>query len=269
MNKWVEKSINISKSNFYLDNLLEIYPPDEIDRGLFINDKVSNLRKFFQEKQRKELLRELILLKRRGFKFPLENSYISFLSHYNGAIDKNPKIVKIITDEIFKNKLQAPKKASRRIGPMFRKWLERKFKFVDHDPFKKNKGLIFLKGDDKQLREYAEKELSCDLGELSKGLDFLAKIKNIHLIGTAKFITDFGGSQGNQFYEAIRFIKETKCPENVIKIAVMDGVAWLESTSKKGRKMQNILINLENDKFCLSALLLKYFIKEENKKLNK
>jgi len=76
-------------------------------------------------------------------------------------------------------------------------------------------------------------------------------------IGTAKFITDFGGSQGNQFMEAIRFIKETKSPSNIIRVAVIDGVAYL------GGKMKATLEKLSKEEFCFSALLLDEFINRQ------
>lgn len=272
MNKWVKRSIILSKNNFYLDNLLEIYPPDEIKRKAVIEEENSVLEKVFAKKDRKEILRELIRLKGRGFKFPIENSYVSFLCHYMEAIDKNPKLVNFITEQILKmrysqlkGRLETPKKASRRIGPMFQKWLKKKFKFADYEnSFSTgNDRAIFLNGNDKNLKDCAEKVLECRLSKFGKGIDFIGKIQDRYIIGTAKFITDFGGSQDNQFYEAIRFIKETKCPKNVIKIAIIDGVAWLESPGKKGRKMQNILKNLGSNEFCLSALLLNKFINEE------
>ncbi|MGC9070688.1 MAG: hypothetical protein ACP5IO_05195 [Elusimicrobiales bacterium] len=75
-------------------------------------------------------------------------------------------------------------------------------------------------------------------------------------IGTAKFITDFGGSQDNQFKEAVSLVKETRCPSRVIKLAIIDGVAWL------GGEMRTTLENLKNEEFCLSALLLEEFIKK-------
>lgn len=37
MNKWVQKSIKLAKSEFYLDKLLEIYPPEEISREKILN----------------------------------------------------------------------------------------------------------------------------------------------------------------------------------------------------------------------------------------
>jgi hypothetical protein len=270
MNKWVEKSINLAKSEFYLDRLMEIYPPDEISREKNVDKESPILKQLFEKKSCLQLIKELIRLKKLGFKFPIENPYISFLTHFEDAIDKNPMTVKKICEKLFemnyeelKEKLEAPKKASRRIGPMFRTWLKNHFKFLDFDDFiKTDDEIIFLNGGDKYLKEYAIKELNCKFKELSKGLDFLVKIKqNKYIIGTAKFITDFGGSQDNQFKEAISLVKETRCPLNVIKVAVIDGVAWL------GGEMKSTLEKLKEDEFCFSALLLEEFIKKFAKKL--
>jgi len=264
MNKWVQKSINLAKSKFYLDKLLEIYPPDEIDRGKVIEEESVVLKKLFREKNCTKLIKELIRLKKRGFKFPIENPYISFLTYYEDAINKNPKTIKKICDKLFemdyielKEKLEAPKKASRRIGPMFKIWLKNKFCFLGADKFQKTYDkIVFLNGGDKFLKEYAKKKLKCNFRELSKGLDFVAKIHNKHIIGTTKFITDFGGSQDNQFKEAISLVKETQCPSNIVKVAIVDGVAWL------GGEMKSTLERLKKNEFCLSALLLKEFIKK-------
>lgn len=241
---------------------MEIYPPDEISRGKIIEKESPRLKKLFQKKNCFNLIKELIRLKKRGFKFPIENPYISFLSYYEDAIDKNPMTIKKICNKLFemnydelKEKLEAPKKASRRIGPMFKVWLKSRFNFLDIDEFSKTNDTSFLNGGDKFLKEYAKRELKGKFRELSKGLDFVAKINKKHIIGTAKFITDFGGSQDNQFKEAISLIKETQCPKNIIKIAIIDGVAWL------GGEMKLTLKKLKNNEFCFSALLLEEFIK--------
>ncbi len=263
MNKWVQESINLAKSKFYLDGLMEVYPPDEISRGKVIEEASPMLRLLFREKDCVKLVKELIRLKKRGFKFPMENPYIGFLTHCEDAIDKNPMTIRKICDKLFemnydelKAKLEAPKKASRRIGPMFRTWLKNKFDFLNIDEFLEvNDKVVFLNGGDKFLKEYVRKELECKFRELSKGLDFVAKIyESRYMIGTAKFITDFGGSQDNQFKEAVSLVKETKCPSNVIKVAIIDGVAWL------GGEMKLTLENLKKDEFCFSALLLEEFL---------
>ena len=264
MNKWVQKSANLAKSKYYLDKLLAIYPQEEISRGKILEEESLELKQLFQEKKCITLVKELIRLKKRGFKFPIENPYIGFLSHYEKAINNNPITIKTICQKLFemkytelREKLESPKKASRRIGPMFKIWLKSKFNFFNMETFKKSKGIAFLIGGDKTLKEYAVGELKCKFRELSKGLDFVGKIGNIYIIGTAKFITDFGGSQDNQFKEAISLMKETQCPSNVIKVAVVDGVAWLVG------EMKSTLERLKNNEFCFSALLLEEFIKEQ------
>lgn len=263
MNEWIKKSISLAKSNFYLDKLLEVYPPDEISRGKIVEEASPALRQLFQNRDSVNLVKELIRLKKKGFKFPIEHPYISFLSHYEDAIYKNPETIRKICDKLFemnyeelKERLEAPKKPSRRIGPMFRRWLKNKFNFLVLEKFKKSRGLSFLEGGDTLLKNYAKNELKCQFTKLSKGLDFIVKSNDKYLIGTAKFITDFGGSQDNQFMEAIRLIKETKCPPNIIKVAVVDGVAYL------GGKMKSTLQELKNNEFCFSALLLDEFIKK-------
>ncbi len=264
MNKWVQKSANLAKGKYYLDKLLEIYPPDEISREKILKEESLFLEYLFKEKKCVNLIKELIRLKKQGFKFPIENPYISFLTYYEDAIYKNPMTVKKICDKLFemsynelKLRLESPKKASRRIGPMFKIWLKHKFNFYEIDEFKKATGIAFLNGSDKFLKKYAESQLKCKFKELSKGLDFIAKVESKYIIGTAKFITDFGGSQDNQFKEAIIFIKETDSPSNVIKVAVIDGVAWLDG------RMKQILEKLKSTEFCFSVLLLEEFIKEQ------
>ncbi|MEN3038224.1 MAG: hypothetical protein ABDI07_03575 [Candidatus Kryptonium sp.] len=272
MNKWVRKSIELAKSENYLDRLLIIYPPDEVSRRKTSDMELQKLKEFFQRGECKNLIRELIKLKKeKNLKFPVEHPYIGFLTHYEDAIDKNPKTVQKICDKLLemsfnqlKEKLEVPKKPSRRMGTMFKIWLKNEFQenflfLTDIREFENRKGKCFLYKDDKFLKNYAKEKLGCRFSRLSKGLDFIGKIENTYIIGTAKFITDFGGSQDNQFNEAISFLKETKSSSNVnvIKIAIIDGVPWL----MRG-KMGKILKSLAKAEFCFSALLLKEFFEK-------
>jgi hypothetical protein len=264
MNKWVSQSIKLAKGNFYLDKLLNIYPLNEVSRELIVEEESPELKTLLETRDCFALIKELIRLKKLGFKFPIDNPYISFLSHYKEAIEKNPKTVKVICESLYKmdyrilkERLEAPKRASRRIGPMFRNWLKRKFEFVSIESFANAKETVFLDGGDRALKVYAEKQLGCNLGELSKGLDFVAKVGSKYVIGTAKFITDFGGSQDNQFFEAIRFVQEVGIPTNIVKIAIIDGVAWLD-----GKMLDLLKKEFKNNEICLSALLLKDFLIE-------
>ena len=265
MSEWIKKSIKLAFGEFYLDNLLEIYPPYEISRGLVVDEETGKLKEFYNSQKLDEFLKELIRLKKKGFKFPIDHPYISFLSYFDAAIENNPKTVKEICKVLFKieyddlkQKLEAPKKASRKMGPMFRNWLVKSFHFANSEDIKKSSNITFLKGSNAVLKEFAEQELKCKFGELSKGLDFIAKVKNNYLVGTAKFLTDFGGTQYNQFYEAIRFLRESAVPQNVKKVAVIDGVAWLGKNSRMAKVIQKI----KDNEFCFSVLLLRDFLNE-------
>ncbi|MCS7123332.1 MAG: hypothetical protein RMJ17_02040 [Candidatus Aenigmarchaeota archaeon] len=269
MNNWVKKSIKLVQNYQYLDKLLEIYPPEEIERDKLNNEDLFLLEQFFKNKDNINLIKKLIELKKKKFKFPIEHPYIGFLTHCEDAIEKNPKTIQKISDKLFqmnfnqlKEKLEAPKKASRRIGPMFKNWLKSKFNFLPLKEFENSLGLVFLEGNDEILKRYATQKLKCRFSKLSKGLDFIAKFKNKYLIGTAKFITDFGGSQDNQFIEAIRLIQTTYHPNNVIIAAIIDGVAWLKGKKikKKKKSMREILEKLKKDEFCFTALLLEDFL---------
>jgi len=74
------------------------------------------------------------------------------------------------------------------------------------------------------------------------------------ILGEAKFITDFGGSQNNQLREALE-VASLK-GENFSGIAVLDGVVWLGDNSYL-RQIEQF------GGVALSALLLKDFILEE------
>jgi len=77
------------------------------------------------------------------------------------------------------------------------------------------------------------------------------------ILGEAKFITDFGGSQNNQLGEALE-VASLK-GENFSGIAVLDGVVWLGDNSYL-RQIEQF------GGVALSALLLKDFILEEKDK---
>lgn len=263
MNKWVKESIKLVRGDYYLDRLMEIYPPEYISRGALDTKIIQNLRQFYEERKCKELIYEIIQLMDKKFKFPIDHPYIGFLLYDRKAIDRNPETTKQICKILFKMKfneikqrLEAPKSASRRIGPMFRNWIRNNFKILDINDFEKSTDFAFLNGSDKTLKKYAKENLGCKFQELAKGLDFVARYRRQFIIGTAKFITRSGGSQTNQFYEALRLIKETVSSSNVLRIAVIDGIAWLDHTMLKRLK------TIGQNEYALSGLLLKQFINE-------
>lgn len=91
-----------------------------------------------------------------------------------------------------------------------------------------------------------------DIRNLRKGIDFILKIKNKFILGEAKFLTDYGGTQNNQFNDAIRVAKISR--GNVMGIAVLDGIVWFESNQYMHRTIKSF------EGIALSALLLEEFI---------
>ena len=86
-----------------------------------------------------------------------------------------------------------------------------------------------------------------------KGLDFLARFNGRYIIGEAKFISDEGGHQNDQFLDAMATL-QTPLNENVIPVAILDGVLYIRSRKKMYRDITS------NDKNVMSALLLRNFL---------
>ncbi|MEW6557027.1 MAG: hypothetical protein AB1349_06705 [Elusimicrobiota bacterium] len=55
MNSWIKKSIELTTGQFYLDNLLEIYPPYETSRGLSVDKETQKLKNFYDYRPEKRL----------------------------------------------------------------------------------------------------------------------------------------------------------------------------------------------------------------------
>lgn len=88
----------------------------------------------------------------------------------------------------------------------------------------------------------------------NKGLDFIAYFNGKYVIGEAKFISDFGGHQNDQFVDAMATIESELNDRSVIKIGIIDGVPYIRNKGKLFRD----LINTEHN--IMSALVLKDFL---------
>ncbi|MGQ9798881.1 MAG: hypothetical protein ACUVRG_06255 [Ignavibacterium sp.] len=121
------------------------------------------------------------------------------------------------------------------------------------DNFKDYSGLAFLEGSDEKLKKFAIEELN--IRNLKKGIDFILKTENKFILGEAKFLTDYGGTQNHQFRDAISVASIIK--NNVIGIAILDGIVWFRSDAYMHRTVKSL------DGTALSALLLEKFIKEQ------
>jgi len=272
MNKWVNKSIKLANSRGYLDKLMEIYSIDQvIPRKISLEEK-KIIKKALKRGNKKELISILLDFK----KFPIDDPYIGFLRKNRKALKLNPKTISRIGKKLLSMSLgeilvgvSKPKSPSRQLGQMFRKWIYRKigYPILSKEDFLKYQGIAILDGGDAALKKFAKDKLGY---RGQKGLDIVLKTKHRFIIGEAKFITASGGGQDKGFRETIAFIKRNRT--ETLRIAILDGVVWLASDKTKMKKKKKLnlydtVINLGNDKIALSALLLKDFIKEENKKI--
>ena len=259
MNKWIKKSIKLANSNGYLDRLFEIYPTNlGISRNL-PQDLIDKFKKDFNRKNKIESIKDLLKFP----KFPIDDPYIASLRRHPVLFYKNPKTIKRISKKLFALDLDTilelsavPKKPSRQLGHVFDDWLKKVgIRFLKEGKFKNYKRTCFLTGGNKSLKNFATKELK--IKGLKKGLDFILKIKNKYIIGEAKFLTDYGGTQNNQFRDAISVAKIKK--DNVSGVAVIDGIVWFESNAYMHKSVKSLR------GVALSALYLKDFIKDLSK----
>lgn len=84
--------------------------------------------------------------------------------------------------------------------------------------------------------------------------NLIIKVKNKFVLIEAKFLTDYGGTQNNQFDNALKITKIRG--RNYESIAILDGIVWFNSNNYMNKKIRNFNNN------ALSALLLKEFIKK-------
>jgi len=255
MNKWIQKSIKLANSQGYLDRLFEIYPIETGDPRQIPETLKKEIQKAFRDKNKVELIKKLLKLP----KFPLDDPYIASIRRYPFLLQKNPETIERITRKLFSMDVEtildlgsSPKSPSRQLGHSFKRWLRTlNYPFLNKDEFINYEGVAFLVGSDKKLKQFTVEELG--VRELRKGIDFVLKTKNKFILGEAKFLTDYGGTQNNQFRDAISVAKIKR--GKIVGIAVLDGIVWFESNAYMHRTVKSI------DGIALSALLLEKFIK--------
>jgi len=255
MNKWVEKSIKLANSKSYLDNLFEVYPVVfNLDRN--ISDELrTNTQTAFERKNKKELIKELLKFP----KFPIDDPYVASIRRHPHLLDKNPETIKRIGSRLLSIGMEnimklatKPKSSSRQFGNAFQNWLSSsEYPILPPEKFKKYNEASFLRGSDNELKKFAKNVLK--IRKLDRRPDFILKTKNKFILGEAKFLTDFGGTQNNQFDNALKITKIKG--KNYESIAVLDSIVWFESNNYMNKKIKKFKNN------ALSALLLKEFIK--------
>lgn len=257
LNPWIEMSIEYASQRSYLDDLFHVYPtiPEgirDIDDGLW-----KDIEKAFEKRNNVSLLESLLKLDL----FPIKDSYVAYLKRDKRALKRNPattdrlagRLYEMGLEEIF-SRSSEPKETNRQIGPLFKRWLNKKSLGVPPlklDEFLKAKGNAVLDASDAEMMAFAREHLNY---KHNKGLDFIGRFNGKYVIGEAKFLTDFGGHQNAQFNDAITTMKARGV--KAITVAILDGVLYIEG---KNKMYKDITGRLRNDNI-MSALVLREFL---------
>lgn len=257
MNHWTDLSIQFANQRNYLDELFTVYPlaPDLVRE--LNKDDWKRVEQAFGNRNDVELVRSLLAL---GL-FPIKDSYIPYLRRDKTAIDRNPETIKRICGRLYDMGLEKiwarssePKETNRQIGPLFRRWLNKKtlgVDLLDETAFLSTKDNAILDGSDAQLKEFAHKNLNY---KADKGLDLVVRMHGQYVIGEAKFLTDFGGHQDRQFEDGLNLLRNNEA--HAVKIAIYDGVLYI----KGGNSFYSFLEGDGEKYTILSSLLLRDFL---------
>lgn len=256
MNYFTQLSIQLANQKNYLDQLFKVYPlaPEsirEIDKNLW--DKIEYS---FNKGNNKDLFESLLELDL----FPIKDSYVPYFRKDKTAIDRNPQTVNRICGRIKElgleqlwEKCTQPKETNRQMGPLFRRWLQSGalgIQPIDETAFIKCDENAILDGSDQQLMHFAKNHLGYTR---NKGLDFIGKFNGKFVIGEAKFLSDDGGHQNDQFLDCITTL-ESKTNLNVVKVGILDGILYIPGNKKMYKAIT------EHNKNIMSALLLRTFL---------
>lgn len=257
MNYWTELSIEYANQRSYLDDLFHVYPtiPEgirEIDNALWKQIEIA-----FERKDNLELLTQLLKLK----KFPIKNSYVSFLRNDPGSLYRNPQTVNRLAGSMYEmglnrlyEKCTEPKETNTQMGPMFSRWLQNKslgLSPVNLQTFLTNTENAILGGNDAVLLNFAREYFGYNK---EKGLDFIGRFNGKYIIGEAKFITDKGGNQDKSYIDIISTL--TADYNGAISIGIVDGIPWLKNKSKYYTDIVTKHRNLN----IMSSLVLREFL---------
>lgn len=263
MNKWTKTSAEFAQQRNYLDELYKVYPITPNLRRELSKEVETNIRQAFKNKENEKLVRNLLNLEL----FPIKDSYVAFLKRDTGAIKRNPQTINRIAGNLFQmgieeiiEKCTTPKETNRQIGPMFKQWIDKgtlgATVIKEGEEFLNFDGNCIFNSSDAEMEKFAVKYLGFNR---EKGIDFIAKFNNKYVIAEAKFLTDFGGHQNAQFDDAVRTMqnsfKDKKVDNEIIPIAIMDGVLYIQGNNKMYRYLQE-----HPEQIIISSLVLREFL---------
>ena len=257
VNHWTQQSIEYANQRSYLDDLFQVYPT--IPEGIReLNGKLwKDIEKAFKKRDNAALLKNILKLDL----FPIKDSYVAYLKRDKTALARNPATAARLSGRLYEMGLDTlyarssePKETNRQIGPLFKRWLNKKalgIQPIRLDKFLKAKGNAVLAASDAEMMSFARKYLNY---RHNKGLDFIGRFNGKYVIGEAKFLTDFGGHQNAQFNDAIATIKAKNV--KAVKVAILDGVLYIEG---KNKMYKDITGRLKKENI-MSALVLREFL---------
>lgn len=270
MNIWTQKSIELANQKNYLDLLYRVYPITENAQREIAEESLESLKRNFASNNNDELISQLTdLTSKKQIVFPIKDSYVAYLRHDKTAIKRNPQTVNRLCSILHEmgiekliDKATAPKETNRQIGPLFSEWMKKGSlcnNYTDNEDIflRSSENILFLSSDNHKA-DFARKYLGY---KRDKGLDFLAKFNNTYIIGEAKFLSDFGGSQNSDFEDAELTLRSelANTKYEVKKIAIIDGVIYINSCA--GQKMaKNMRTKFSDNEVILSSLLLRDYL---------
>lgn len=263
MNYWTKLSVEYANQRNYLDSLFKVYPISPNIRRKLDESAWSGIENAFNNQNNELLIRKLLKLEL----FPIKDSYVAYLKRDPSAIERNPNTVNRLAgnlyemglDEIYE-KCTEPKETNRQMGSLFKRWISKGTLgapvYNNVEDFLTTDKNAVLNASDAEMETFARKYLGYNH---EKGLDFVARFNGKYIIGEAKFLTDFGGHQDAQFADAVSTITSklltNKFKAEVIKIAICDGVLFIEGNNKMHKHLKN-----HDEQIVLSSLLLREFL---------
>ena len=259
MNYWTQQSVEFAGQRNYLDELFKVYPLSPNLRRELSHEQIEAVKSAYNSRDNMRLVETLLDTEL----FPLKDSYVPFLRHDRGAITRNPQTVNRIAGNLYQmgidaiiEKCTAPKETNRQMGPLFKKWIAGNVIGVpvlnNPEKFSYRSDNCILNSSDSVMQEFARSFLGFTR---NKGVDFLARFNGKYIVGEAKFLTDFGGHQNAQFEDALSTLHSFMENHDVIPVAIIDGVIYINNRSK----MHEYLITHPEDNI-MSALVLREFL---------
>lgn len=257
MNYWTQLSIEYANQKSYLDDLFQVYPT--IPEGIREIKKESwdGIEKAFEKKDNIELIENLLKLNL----FPIKDSYVAYLRRDKNSLKRNPATADRLCGRLYEMGLDnillrcsEAKETNRQIGPLFRRWLNKKALGVEPlkaGEFLKTTSNAVLDAGDAEMMAFAKEHLNYNR---NKGLDFVGKFNGKYVIGEAKFLTDFGGHQNAQFNDAISTLHAEGV--SAVTVAILDGVLFI----KGNNKMYKDITTKYKDENIMSSLVLREFL---------